>query len=134
MRRKAFAVSHRIQNAVSWYGTEYKFTRNVKNEYGEPTEEPELVEIVQGIYHSSQQSFIELINTEAAKIKTKTNKGILCSSSSGSLLLQGDRVEINFVEYKITAVEPVVYGDVKVATEISLEECAYSEDSNENQV
>lgn len=134
MVRKAFAVAHRVQNAVSWYGAEYRFTRNSKNEYGEPTEEPELVEIVQGIYHSSQQSFIELINTEAAKIKAKTNKGILCLSSSGSLLLQGDRVEISSVEYRVTTVEPVMYGDVKVATEISLEECAYSEDSNENQV
>ena len=132
MRRKAFAVSHRIHNAVMWYGKEYEFKRAEKNEFNEPTDKLELVETVRGIYHSSQQSFIDLINTEAASIKSKTNKGILCMASSGALLKQDDTVEINLVKYKVTAVEPVMYGDVKVATEISLEELVYTEDSNED--
>ena len=120
--RKAFTIAHRISNAVRWYGLDYNFTRNVLNEFNEPSDKENIVETIQGIFHSSQKSFIELVNTEAAEVKSKSNIGILCNKSSGSDVTQGDNVVIDSVLYKVTAVEPVMYVGTPVATEISLEE------------
>ncbi len=122
MKRQAFAVKHRIDNSINWYGAEYNFLRPEVNKYNEPLDSLKIVEVVNGIYHSSQQSFIELINTENASVKSKTNKGILCLESSGASIIQGDIVYIEDKKFKVTAVEPIMYCDHKVATEISVEE------------
>ena len=77
MIKKSFAVKHRISNAIRWYGSEFEILRKTVNDYGEPVEEPITVCKFNGIYHESQQSFLDLLNIEAAQVKIKTNKGVL---------------------------------------------------------
>lgn len=122
MKRQPFAVAHKINNAISWYGTNYSFQRDSVDDYGEPTGEFEVVETVQGIYHSSRKSFVELIGSEAANTKSKANKGIMCMKSDGKLLKQKDFLIVGDLKYEVTAVEPIIYCDVELAREISLEE------------
>ena len=122
MKRTPFAVYRQINLAVNWYGAEYTFSRYSKNSYGEPTGEPSVVQAVEGIYHSANRSFIELINTEGASVKSKLNRGILCSKDNNLILDQDDIVEIQGVKHYVTAIEPVMYSNEAVAYEISLEE------------
>lgn len=127
MKRTPFAVAHSVSNLILWYGSEYEFNRPDTNEYEEPTEQEHIVEVLQGVYHASQRSFLDLLNTEGVSVKSKTNVGVLTVVSSGNNIQQGDKVAIHSSLYKVTAVEPVLYGGVKIATEISLEEVLFNE-------
>ena len=123
MKRTPFAVYRQIRLAIGWYGTEYDFKRRILNAYGEPTaEEPELVQSIAGIYHSSERSFIELINNEGASVKSKVSKGIVCDADVSLSIQQNDYVVIEDKDFYVTAVEPILYGDEVVAYEISVEE------------
>lgn len=122
MIRTPFAVYRQIRLAVGWYGTDYEFSRSELNQYGEPEDELEPIQTVSGIYHSSERSFIELINNEGASVKSKVSKGILCDADNDLAIRQGDRVTINGVNYHVTTVEPVLYSEEVVAYEISIEE------------
>ena len=124
MARTSFALSRQIHLAVVWYGTDFSFHRQQLNEYKEPISgQSELVQTIRGIYHSSQRSFIELINNESASVKSKVNKGILCDKATEMLIQQGDYVTIQNSDFYVTAIEPVMYSDSEVvAYEISVEE------------
>lgn len=124
MARTAFALFRQIQLAVMWYGTDYGFYRSQLNEYNEPIAGQEtLVQTIRGIYHSSERSFIELVNNENASVKSKVNRGILCSRGTELLIQQGDHVQIQEKDFYVTTVEPVLYSDnTIVAYEISVEE------------
>ena len=123
MVKRAFAIKHKINNAIRWYGSEFEVLRKDTNDYGEPIEESKSIFKFNGIYHESQQSFLDLLNIEAAQVKIKTNKGILTMSDVYSETIeQGDYIMFNGSQFNITAVEPVMVSDVQIATEISLEE------------
>lgn len=124
MNRTPFAVYRRIQLAIAWYGYDYAFYRDELNQYHEPTGENNLIQTVTGIYHSTDRvgSLIELINTEGASIKSKINRGILCSKDNDFAIQQGDYTQIQNVLYYVTAIEPVLYSDRVVGYEISIEE------------
>ena len=123
MKRTPFAVYRQINLAVQWYGAQYTFYSKAVNAYGEPVEgQNSAVEVVAGIYHSSERAFIELVNGEGTSVKSKINKGILCSTIESPALKQGDFTTIKGSQFYVTAVEPVMYGDETVGYEISLEE------------
>lgn len=124
MARTSFALGRQIHLAVMWYGTDFGFHRQQLNEYKEPISgQSELVQTIRGIYHSSERSFIELINNESASVKSKVSKGILCDKVTEMLIQQGDYVTIQNSDFYVTAVEPVMYSDNEVvAYEISVEE------------
>lgn len=130
MKRTPFALYRQIRLAVSWYGENYSFTRKQLNTYGEPTDDEEdSVQVVSGIYHASERSFIELINNEGASVKSKVSKGILCDSDTKLSVQQGDKVVINNTDFYVTAVEPVLYNGTVVAQEISVEELIEGNDA-----
>ena len=129
MKRTPFAICRQIQLAVSWYGKEYSFTRKQLNKYKEPIAEEDSVQTVSGIYHASERSFIELINSEGASVKSKVSKGILCDADTELSIQQGDKVVIDNREFNVTAVEPVLYNDKAVAQEISIEELVEGNDT-----
>lgn len=129
MERTPFAVYRKITLAVAWYGTEYNFYRKPLNQYGEPDGEPTLVQAVDGIYHSSERSFIELINTEGASVKTTVSRGILCDRNNNLVIQQGDSVEISGSPYHVVSIEPVLFSDKVVAYEISVEEVVEGNDA-----
>ena len=129
MKRTPFAVYRQIRLAVSWYGKEYSLTRKQLNKYKEPIAEENSVQTVSGIYHASERSFIELINSEGASVKSKVSKGILCDADTELSIQQGDKVVIDNREFHVTAVEPVLYNDKVVAQEISVEELVEGNDT-----
>lgn len=129
MKRTPFAVYRRIQLAIAWYGSDYAFYRDELNQYQEPTGENNLIQTVTGVYHSTDRSFIELINTEGASIKSKINRGILCSKDNDLAIQQGDYTQIQNVLYYVTAIEPVLYSDRVVGYEISIEELIEGDES-----
>ena len=129
MKRTPFAVCRQIRLAVSWYGKEYSFTRKQLNKYKEPIAEEDSVQTVSGIYHASERSFIELLNSEGASVKSKVSKGILCDADTELSIQQGDKVVIDNREFHVTAVEPVLYNDKVVAQEISVEELVEGNDT-----
>lgn len=129
MKRTPFAVYRQIRLAVSWYGKEYSFTRKQLNKYKEPIAEENSVQTVSGIYHASERSFIELINSEGASVKSKVSKGILCDADTELSIQQGDKVVIDSKEFYVTAVEPVLYNGKVVAQEISVEELVEGNDT-----
>lgn len=127
MNRTPLAVAHKIVIATDWYGHVYTFKRKVLDGYGEPTGENVVVQDVTGIYHSSERSFVELINTEGASVKSKVNKGLLCKAQD-LLIQQRDTVVINGDDYEVTTCEPIMYSDTVVGIEISLEEIVKGND------
>lgn len=129
MKRTPFAVYRQIRLAVSWYGKEYSFTRKQLNKYKEPIAEEDPIQTVYGIYHASERSFIELLNSEGASVKSKVSKGILCDADTELSIQQGDKVVIDNKEFHVTAVEPVLYNDKVVAQEISVEELVEGNDT-----
>lgn len=129
MKKTPFAVHRKIDLAISWYGSEYSFYRKMLNSYNEPEESGTLVQKIDGIYHSSSQAFVELVNSEGASIKSKTNKGILCSADNQLSIQQKDYVMIENSEYCVAVVEPVMYGNEIVAYEISVEESVERNDT-----
>lgn len=123
MARTAFALYRQIHLAVMWYGADFSFYRTQRNEYNEPSGEEDLAQTVRGIYHASERSFVELVNNESASVKSKVNKGIVCSRDTAVMVHQGDRVEIQGSDFYVSTVEPVLYSDnTVVAYEISVEE------------
>lgn len=122
MNRTPFSLRRQITLAITWYGEDYSFMRDTVDGYNEPTGEREYVQDIPGIYHSSERSFIELVNAEGAAVKSKVSKGILCDSNNDIGVRQNDVVVIHDVEFFVTTVEPVWYGEEVVAYEISLEE------------
>lgn len=130
MNRTPFAVYRQIRLAVTWYGSDYAFFRDELNQYQEPTGENTLVQTVTGIYHSTDRSFIELINTEGASVKSKISRGILCSKDNNLTIQQGDYTQIQNVPYYVTAIEPVLYSDEVVGYEISVEELIEGNDES----
>ena len=123
MTRTPFAVRRQLRLAVRWYGEDHSFYRKSLNAYGEPIEGPgTLVQTIDGIYHASARSFVELINTEGASVKSKVSKGIVCGPDDTVLIRQGDYTTIEGSGFYVTAVEPILYSSEVVAYEVSLEE------------
>lgn len=116
------AVKHRISNAVLWYGEDYDIKRAQENQYHEKSGDYEKIQTIRGIYHSDRQSFIDLVSVEGGVVKSKYVKGILCMPEPKILANQGDMVMVNDTKYFVTAVEPIQYGDVIIAMEISIDE------------
>ena len=122
MRHTPIGLSHKIKQALKWYGTEYTFKRKAKNDFGEPTLDPVEIQKVLGLYHTTRKEFIALLSTDGATLKTKTNKGILCSAEVDLKIKQGDIVVTNAGRFKVAAIENLLFGDFVIAQEISIEE------------
>ena len=120
--RQFHSMLHNFRRAVLWYGKGYTFYQYKKNEYGEPTDEKDEVQTVVGIYHGIVNNFLVEIAGDGATLKNKNNKGITCADTTELAVSQGDFVIINGIVYHVTAVEPILYDDVAIAQEISLEE------------
>lgn len=120
--RDIFSAYRNIQLAVSWYGSNYKFERDVLDSRNEPTGETEFVQMIPGIYHASAHDFVALVPSDGGTVKEKINKGIICGKAEKPAVKQNDKVEINGVTFHVTALEPILFGGEPIAWEISIEE------------
>lgn len=103
-------------------GKEYVFKRPSLNEFGEPSDDGDCVEItLTGIYHESR-GYVSKKTNEATQINSKKQPMILCDfEKANELIKENDSVEISGVSYKVNKVEDVSH--LGVYADISLEEC-----------
>lgn len=111
-------LQHKVERALQRDGSKFSFMIPQFDEYNQPVEEGETVEIT-GVYHELN-SFISLTTGDAASVQRKKSPMILTLFTEDVRKLAKDsKVSINNVEYKITGVLDVQnYG---LVADISLE-------------
>lgn len=97
--------AYKIKRELKRSGIDYEFKRNVKNDFGEPTDELKVVGKLKGLYHE-QNSSIQITTGDTTQVRTKKVPMILCLyEDTASLVLQvGDIVKINAKTFKVTGV------------------------------
>lgn len=111
-------LQHKVERAIKCKGSNFIFTVPQLDEYNQPAEEGETVEIT-GVYHELN-SFISLTTGDAASVQRKKSPMILTLFNENvKKLVKDSKVIINNVEYKVTGVLDVQnYG---LVADISLE-------------
>lgn len=113
---------NKIKRLLDKSGTEYKFLRVGKDEFGEPDGEPYEVCSIKAIYHkSNSQTNIYVKNGvgEAATVRTKKEPMLLCLYEDTTSLVSGDYVMINGKRHNVTGVIDVQ--EWNIIADISLE-------------
>lgn len=112
--------AYKIKRELKRSGIDYEFKRFIKNDFGEPSDEPDVVGTLKGIYHE-QNSNIQITTGDTTQVRTKKVPMILCLyEDTASLVLQvGDIVIINSRTFKVTGV--VNIQEWNLISDISLE-------------
>lgn len=112
--------AYKIKRELKRSGIDYEFKRAEKNDFGESTDELNIVGKLKGLYHE-QNSTIQITTGETTQTRTKKVPMILCLyEDTASLILQvGDIVKINAKIFKVTGVTDVQ--EWNLISDISLE-------------
>lgn len=112
--------AYKIKRELKRSGTDYEFKRKEKNDFGEPTGDPEVFGSLKGIYHE-QNSNIQVTTGDTTQIRTKKIPMILClyEDTARLALVVGDTVKINAKTFKVTGV--VNIQEWNLISDISLE-------------
>lgn len=110
----------KLKKELKTSGIDYEFKRLKVNDFGEPTEESEVVATIKGLYHE-QNSNIQITTGETTQIRTKKIPMVLCLYEDATLaaLKVGDVVTINSETFKVTGV--VNIQEWSIIADISLE-------------
>lgn len=110
----------KLKKELKTSGINYEFKRLKVNDFGEPTEESEVVATIKGLYHE-QNSNIQITTGETTQIRTKKIPMVLCLYEDAALaaLKVGDIVTINSKTFKVTGV--VNIQEWSIIADISLE-------------
>ena len=110
----------KLKKELKTSGINYEFKRLKVNDFGEPTEESEVVATIKGLYHE-QNSNIQITTGETTQIRTKKIPMVLCLYEDAALaaLKVGDVVKINSKTFKVTGV--VNIQEWSIIADISLE-------------
>jgi uncharacterized protein YkvS len=110
----------KLKKELKTSGIDYEFKRLKVNDFGEPTEESEVVATIKGLYHE-QNSNIQITTGETTQIRTKKIPMVLCLHEDAALaaLKVGDVVTINSETFKVTGV--VNIQEWSIIADISLE-------------
>lgn len=110
----------KLKKELKTSGIDYEFKRLKVNDFGEPTEESEVVATITGLYHE-QNSNIQITTGETTQIRTKKIPMVLCLYEDATLaaLKVGDVVTINSKTFKVTGV--VNIQEWGIIADISLE-------------
>lgn len=111
---------YKIKRELKRSGIDYEFKRTEKDEFGEPTDELNVVGKLRGLYHE-QNSSIQITTGDTTQTRTKKVPMILCLyEDAASLVLQiGDIVKINTKTLKVTGVTNIQ--EWNLISDISLE-------------
>lgn len=111
---------YKIKRELKRSGIDYEFKRTIKNDFGEPSGEPELIGKLKGIYHE-ENSNIQITTGDTTQVRTKKIPMILCLyDDAASLVLSvGDIVKINEKTLKVTGI--VNISEWNIIADISLE-------------
>lgn len=122
MRAEVF-FKNKIKRQVLWNGQNMVFTRYVKNQYKEITDEVELQIELQGVFHEGGgyggMLNIELYERDGSRSISKMKPMILCMYEDAKDIVIDDVVEIGNNRYRV--VEKNDIKNFNVAFEISLE-------------
>ena len=112
--------AYKIKRELKRSGIDYEFKRTEKDEFGEPTDELNVVGKLRGLYHE-QNSSIQITTGDTTQTRTKKVPMILCLyEDAASLVLQiGDIVKINTKTLKVTGVTNIQ--EWNLISDISLE-------------
>ena len=112
--------AYKIKRELKRSGSDYKFERDEKNSFGEPTGEKATVGMLTGLYHE-QNSTIQITTGDTTKTRTKKIPMILCLyEDTASLNLHvDDTVKINAKTFKVTGV--INIQEWNLISDISLE-------------
>lgn len=112
--------AYKIKRELKRSGIDYEFKRAGKDDFGEFTDEPNIVGKLRGLYHE-QNSTIQITTGETTQTRTKKVPMILCLyEDTASLVLQvGDIVKINAKTFKVTGVTDIQ--EWNLISDISLE-------------
>lgn len=112
--------AYKIKRELKRSGIDYEFKRTGKNEFGEQTNELNIVGMLKGLYHE-QNGSIQITTGDTTRIRTKKVPMILCLyEDAASLILQvGDIVKINTKTFKVTGVTNIQ--EWNLISDISLE-------------
>ena len=112
--------AYKIKRELKRSGIDYEFKRTGKNEFGEQTNELNIVGMLKGLYHE-QNGSIQITTGDTTRIRTKKVPMILCLyEDAASLIFQvGDIVKINTKTFKVTGVTNIQ--EWNLISDISLE-------------
>lgn len=111
---------YKIERELKRSGIDYEFKRYKRNNFGEPTDELEMVGKLKGLYHE-QNGSVRISMGDTTQVRTKKVPMILCLyKDTASLALQvDDIVIINKKTFKVTGVTDVQ--EWNLISDISLE-------------
>nr|DAQ83504.1 MAG TPA: hypothetical protein [Caudoviricetes sp.] len=111
---------YKIKRELKRSGIDYEFKRAIKNDFGEPSGEPELIGKLKGIYHE-ENSNIQITTGDTTQVRTKKIPMILClyEDAANLVLSVGDIVKINEKTLKVTGI--VNISEWNIIADISLE-------------
>lgn len=112
--------TYKVKRELKRSGIDYEFKRYKKDEFGEPTEELEVVGKLKGLYHE-QNGSVRISMGDTTQVRTKKVPMILCLyNDTASLALQvNDIVVINKKIFKVTGVTDIQ--EWNLISDISLE-------------
>ena len=112
--------AYKLKRELKRSGINYEFKRSKTNEFGEPTDELDIIGSLLGIYHE-QNSRIQLTTGDTTQIRSKKIPMILALyEDTAKLVLEvGDIVEINEKTFKVTGVTNIQ--EWSIISDISLE-------------
>lgn len=95
--------AYKIKREIKRSGISYEFKRSKVNDFGEPSDELEVIGTLQGLYHEESQH-VAVTNNDTTQFRTKKVPNILCLYADAALLaLQvGDVVLMNSKTFKVT--------------------------------
>lgn len=116
--KKLKGLLYQVNRAIIVQGETYLFTQSSYNEFGEPEEGTQVIEI-KGLWHTSN-SFIQQTVSEATKINSKQQPQLLCEYKEAKELNAGATIKIEDSVYKV--IEVIDIGNFGVIGDICLEE------------
>lgn len=96
---------YKIKRELKRSGGDYEFVRSKVNEFGEPSNEEEVVGTLRGLYHERSEH-IMVSMSDTTQVRTKKVPSILClyEDAASLVLVIGDRVKLNGKMMKVTGV------------------------------
>lgn len=112
--------AYKIKRELKRSGIDYEFKRTKKNDFGESSNELDIIGKLKGLYHE-QNSYIQATTGDTTQTRTKKVPMILCLyDDAASLALQvDDTVKINARIFKVTGITNIQ--EWNLISDISLE-------------
>lgn len=112
--------AYKLRRELLRSGVIFEFQRNGKNEFGEDTEEPEIIGSLKGLYHE-QNSNVQMVAGDTTRSRTEKIPMILCLYDDVMYLglKPDDYIIYNSKIFKVTGI--VNIQEWKIISDISLE-------------